>query len=235
MDTKLAIRIENCDLTLSLYDGYDWLQTRQTIEQEIKAIRIRLRKIKQLLASGQTADASVEQTSALLFNSVPIGLAEDPDEMEPEELIAAINEELRDDATNDNASQSSWQSFKPSQTKQTPQTSKHREGHLERSRGSQIDFRLHGIRAEIDQFHPNNHLASKVLMTAHDLEILDNMKTSTWKKFLTSLRTDFRGNVRETDSDMVRVELRIVHPVPGLSNEEGRLRVSLFIECKECS
>ncbi|KIJ44231.1 hypothetical protein M422DRAFT_252242 [Sphaerobolus stellatus SS14] len=227
-DTKFGLRVENCNLSFCLYDGYDWVRTRQIIEDEIKAIRKRLVKIRQLLASGQVPDDSIEHTSALLFNSVPIGLLEDPEDMERDALLAAIDEELADGATTDNASESSWQSFKPVQGQDPPQKARNRSRNLERSRNSQLEFRLSEVHADVQQFHPNKRLASGVLLTVKDLEIIDNMKTSTWKKFLTSLRTDFRGNVRETDSDMVRVELRIVHPAPELPNEEARLKAKIL-------
>ena len=82
------------------------------------------------------------------------------------------------------------------------------------------------LAAEFDQYRPEAAFVSRVFATIRDLEILDHIKTSTWKKFLTSLRADSRGNVRETDSHMVRVELRMLHPVPGHPSEEARLRVS---------
>jgi autophagy-related protein 2 len=63
-------------------------------------------------------------------------------------------------------------------------------------------------------------------VTVRNLEILDHIKTSTWQKFLTELRSDSRGNIRETDSNMVRVELRTVRPVQNHPSEEARLRVS---------
>ena len=227
-NTNLSIRIQDCDATMLLYEGYDWVRTRKTIEQEVKAIRRRLVKIRQLLASGQTPDDSIEETSSILFNSVSIGLPQDPEELEPAALIAAIDEELNDDAASENASQSSWQSFKPRQQDGTQRLARLRGRRLERSRRSQIDFCLSGVKVEVDRFSSKAPLVSRALVTIKDLEILDHIKTSTWKKFLTELRTDFRGNVRETASDMVRAELRIVHPVPDLSTEEGRLRVSEF-------
>jgi autophagy-related protein 2 len=226
-DTNLSVRVKNCDLTVLLYEGYDWLRTRKTIEQEVKAIRRRLVKIRQLLASGQTPDDSIEETSSILFNSVSIGLPHDPEELEPAALIAAIDEELSDGAASESASQSSWQSFKPRHQDGARRPTRLRGRRLERSRNSQIDFRLSGVKFEADRFYPKAPLVSRILLTIKDLEILDHIKTSTWKKFLTELRTDFRGNVRETASDMVRAELRIVHPVPDLSTEEGRLRVSM--------
>ena len=97
---------------------------------------------------------------------------------------------------------------------------------LTRSRGPSIEIRLSGLDAELDQYCPEEGLVSRTFATVRDVEILDHIKTSTWQKFLTELRSDSRGNVRETDSNMVRVELRTVHPVPKHPSEEARLRVS---------
>ena len=220
--------MQNCDMTVSLYDGYDWLRTRKVIEDEVRAIRRRLVKIRQLLASGQTPDDSIEETSAMLFNSVYIGLPQDPDELEPGALIAAIDAELNDDPGTEAESQSSWQSFKQKPHQGGQKSPGVQVKKLSRSRHSRIEFCLNGIQAEVNQFHNNVPLVSRVLVTVRDMEILDHIKTSTWKKFLTELRTDFRGNVRETASNMVRVELRIVRPAPELPTEEGRLRVSVI-------
>jgi autophagy-related protein 2 len=96
---------------------------------------------------------------------------------------------------------------------------------LTRSKTPSIEFQLMGVEAEVDQYRADEPLVSRTFVTVKDLEILDHIKTSTWKKFLTELRSDSRGNVRETDSNMVRVELRSVRPVPGHPSEEARLRV----------
>lgn len=187
-------------------------------------MRRRLTKIRQLVASGQTQDPSVEDTSALLFNSVYIGLDQDVDELEPGAFIAAIDDELDDDI--DNESQSSWQSLRPPAAgKPRVRTPRVHGKRLTRSKGPSIEFKLSGVNAEVDQYRPGEPFVSRTLATVRDLEILDHIKTSTWQKFLTELRSDSRGNVRETDSNMVRVELRTVRPVPNNPSEEARLRV----------
>lgn len=209
-----------------LYDGYDWASTRKTIEQEIKEMKRRLAKIRQLVSSGQTYDPEVDETSTLLFNSVYVGLEQDLENMEPDALVAAIDEQLKDD--DDAVSQSSWQSLKPQGPGKSapPPTRSSSGGHrLTRARGSSIEFRLMGLDAEVDHFLPEEDIVSRTFATVRDIEILDHVKTSTWKKFLTALRSDSRGNVRETGSNMVRVELRSVKPVPGNLSEEARLRV----------
>ena len=224
-ETTLKVHIHDCNVTLLLYDGYDWVRTRKTIEEEVKEMRRRLTKIRQLVANGQTQDPSVEETSTLLFNSVYIGLEQDLDELEPGALIAAIDEELNDDA--DNESQSSWQSLRPPSTGKPRVRSTRVHGkRLTRSRGPSIEFKLSGLDAEVDQYRPDERFVSRTFVTVKDVEILDHIKTSTWQKFLTELRSDSRGNVRETDSNMVRIELRTVRPVQNNPSEEARLRVS---------
>ncbi|KAF8163360.1 hypothetical protein B0H34DRAFT_764867 [Crassisporium funariophilum] len=227
-DPTFSIQILDGSFNAFLYDGYDWAKTRRAIEEEVKEMRKRLAKIRQLVANGQMQDPNVEDTSALLFNSVYIGLEQDEEALgEPAALLAAIDEELRDDL--DTASQSSWQSLKPSNSNKplTRPTRVHGK-RLTRSRTPSIEFCASGLRAEIDQYQPDNPLVSRTFVTVKDLEILDHIKTSTWKKFLTQLRSDSRGNVRETDSNMVRVELRTVRPVPGHPSEEARLRAKLL-------
>lgn len=224
-DTVFKLRLNNGDINLFLYEGYDWLKTRKTLENEVKEIRRRLTRIRQLVASGQIPDSSAEDTSAFLFNSVHIGLEQDVEGLEPGAIIAAIDEELKDDI--ETASQSSWQSLRPPTSGKIRSESTRAHGkRLTRSRGSNMEFRFVGLKAELDRYQPDEPAVSRTLVTVHNMEILDHIKTSTWKKFLTDLRSDSRGNVRETDSDMVRVELRTVHPVPGHSSEEARLRVS---------
>ncbi|KAF8654120.1 hypothetical protein AX16_003652 [Volvariella volvacea WC 439] len=225
---EFSLTAQNADITLLLYDGYDWLKTRKVIEEEVKEMRRRLAKIRQLVASGQTQDPTVEDTSALLFNSVHIGLRQDPDTLEPNALLAAIDDELKEDL--ETATQSSWQSLRQPTTGRLhqPRSIKVHGKRLNRSKGPSIEFRLAGLNAEFDQYNSDSPLVSRTLVTIRDVEILDHIKTSTWKKFLTELRSDAHGNIRETGSNMVRVELLSVHPVPDHPSEEARLRAKLL-------
>jgi autophagy-related protein 2 len=220
--------IREGDITLFLYEGYDWATTRKVIADELKKMKQRLARIKQLVASGQTYDPSIDPTNAVLFNSIHVGLDQDADDMEPVALIAAIDEQLRED--NDTASVSSWQSLRPASSgRPNVQHLRLHGRRLTRSRGPSIEIRLSGLFAETAKFVPNDEIVSRTFTTIRDVEILDHVKTSTWKKFLTALRSDSRGNIRETGSDMVRIDIRSVHPVPGNVSEETRLRVSSSI------
>ena len=227
-ETSSRVRLRQVDVQAFLYDGYDWTRTRKTIEDQVKLMRRRLAKIRQLLASGETQTPEVDQTSALLFNSVYIGLDESAEDLEREELMAAIDGKLAEDF--ETTSQSSWQSLpiapsQPTAPKLARIPSASRNKRLTRSRGPSIEFKLSGVDAEIDQYLPKESMASRTLVTVRDFEILDHIKTSTWRAFLTEMRSDSRGNVRESGSNMVRVELRDVKPIPGNPSVESRLRV----------
>ncbi|KAG8881224.1 autophagy- protein 2 [Tulasnella sp. 331] len=235
-DVSMRIRIKECDFKVHLHDGYDWEVTRKAIDEEIRAMRRRLLKIRQLLASGQAPDQSVEETHAWLFNSVHIGLTEVDEDMEPAAIIAAIDKELDDEL--ETASQSSWQSLNPPpSTGKTPTSPRSAGGHpargrkkkLTRSRHSRIDVCIYGLQGEVDNFRPHDSdIVSRVLVDIRDLEILDHIKTSTWKKFLSEMKSDSKGNVRETGSNMARIELRMVRPSKTLDNEEARLKIKVL-------
>jgi len=186
-----------------------------------------LTRIKQLVASGQAYDPSIDPTNTLLFNSIHVGLDQDADEMDPDALIAAIDEQLKEDT--DAGSVSSWQSLRPSPSGRpgVPQP-RLRGRRLTRSRSPSIEIRLSGLFSEAVKYVPNDSFVSRTFATVRDVEILDHVKTSTWRKFLTALRSDSRGNIRETGSNMVRIELCSVHPVPGNSSEETRLRAKIL-------
>lgn len=228
---KFRVQLQNCSVSIFLHDGYDWQKTRKAIEDEIKAMRRRLEKIRQLLASGQKADASVDMTSSVLFNSVYIGF-EGRDDMDPSQLMAAIDEELMDlDAESD---ASSWQTFPdPGPGPHPPAHTSSRKvrlrgKRLSRSKRGQIEFSLSGLRADLDIFAPTDPTASRLDLTAQSLEILDHIKTSTWKKFLTEMKADSRGNVRETDADMLRLEVTGVRPNLPSTDEEIRVRAKIL-------
>lgn len=226
----MKVRIRGGNVTLFLYEGYDWARTRKVIEEEAKEMRRRLAKIRQLVANGQVQELDMEETNAVLFNSVYIGIDQDLDMTEPGALLEAIDEELKEDV--ETTTQSSWQSLRPAEApmagggKPRARAPRVHGKKLTRSKGPSMEFKLMGLNIDMDQFFPGEILVSKTFVTVRDVEILDHIKTSTWKKFLTALRSDSKGNIRETDSDMVKIELRGVRPAPGHSSEESRLRVS---------
>ncbi|KAL5490249.1 ATG2 [Sanghuangporus weigelae] len=227
-EAAVKVRAQDCEVHLLLYDGYDWERTRRTIREEVKRVRRRLAKIRQLLASGQTYDPNVEEVNSRLFDSVYVGLEPEAEDLDGNALMAAIDDELAVD-TSDMASESSWQSFQPEKKATTgvPRQSL-RVNRLDRSQAPSIEFSIRGMAIDFDQYLPGASLASRFLSTIRDLEILDHIKTSTWSTFLTELRSDSRGNIRETDSNMVRVELQILQPFQGHHEQEARLKAKIL-------
>ena len=200
------------------------------MDDEVRVIRRRLLKLRQLLATGrQVPDDSIGETHAVLFNSVYIGIRPEVDANEPNELVAAIDEELQDDL-DETATQSSWQSLhrEPVASNAVAEESPADEPvspSLKRSRHPSLQFCFTGVKMEYDGYGPESDTASRLLVTSKDAEILDHIKTSTWRKFLTQMREDSNGNVRETGSDMLRIELSSVRPARGNPSEEARLKV----------
>ncbi|KAL1411170.1 autophagy-related protein 2 [Vanrija albida] len=237
-DTRMGrtrVRVQNCNVSVLLHDGYDWQKTRKDIEDEIKTVRRRLEKIRQLLASGQKADASIEKTSSVLFNSVYIGLDGNRGDMDSTQLLAAIDDELDDLGAAETASQSSWQTFPEAgpcaRSSPVPTKRSHVRLHgkrLTRSKRGQIEFSLSDLRADVDIYGPEDPTASRVHVTARSFDILDHIKTSTWKKFLTEMKSDSRGNLRETDANMVRLEIVTVRPTLPAPDEEIRVRAKIL-------
>lgn len=226
--SSFVARAYNCNVQVLLYEGYDWHRTKRTIQDQIKEVKRRLAKIRQLLANGQTFDPDVDELNTTLFNSVYVGLDEDATELDGDALAAAIDEELSD--VSDIASESSWQSFRKqpgAEPEKKQRTSTLSTAHLDRSRSPSVEFSVKALSAEFNQYLPDHALVSKLLVTIRNFEILDHIRTSTWSKFLTTLLKDSKGNFRETESNMVRVELQTLQPVRGQSDQEMRLRVSI--------
>jgi autophagy-related protein 2 len=233
---KTRVRVHDASVAIYLHEGYDWIKTRRMIEEEIKAVRKQLERIRQLLASGQKADESLDRatTGSMLFNSIYVGLDQNREGLDDTAaLLAAIDEELEDmDGETEMNTQSSWQTLpgapvQPGNAavdRQAKRTRLHGR-RLTRSKRAQVEIGLKGIKCDFDAYGPDDDIASRVHATVQSLEILDHIKTSTWKKFLTEMKSDARGNMRETDADMVRVELVAVRPSLPSPSEESRLRV----------
>nr|XP_019013281.1 uncharacterized protein I206_01346 [Kwoniella pini CBS 10737]OCF52062.1 hypothetical protein I206_01346 [Kwoniella pini CBS 10737] len=239
---KIRVRVKDCDAKILLFEGYDWLKTRKAIEDEIRVVRKRLERIRQLLATGQKADESIDfdrATKSVLFNSVYIGLenGQSAGEMDNAALIAAIDEELDDfDDTEKESMNTSWQTLPSAPMAGHQPTSNNRKSKtklrgrkLTRSKKPQIEISLSSLRAEYDFYETSSSsdLSSELEIKVKEMEILDHIKTSTWKKFLMGMKADSRGNVRETDADMLRIELKGIK-FGSDQDEEMRLRAKIL-------
>lgn len=227
--STVRCRLTNCDVTVHVHEGYDWSSTRKAIEEEAKAVRRRLEKIRQLLADGQAPDSSADEASVLMFGSVQLGLPPGASEMPRGQLLAAINEELDDHTGTDAGSTvSSWQTFTGQQapTRKATLVGKARK-RLTRSKSFAIEVNLRGVNATFDSHPLPSQTASKVRVDVTSFDIIDNIRTSTWKKFLTELRPSDGGVVRSSGTSMVRFELSKIRSAERTAQEELVMKVGL--------
>lgn len=192
LTSTFRLAIEDCDLEIKLHGGYDWEFTRNEIEAEIKKVRRRLQKIKQLLDQGQKPSDSVEEAAEDLMQSIHISL--DP-EADATAALNALNDELG--AQSETASSAStWQSLPHNQAKpsaagafshNSAAAAPKMRSKLERSYQSQVDMILSGIGVRYDAITPGTTLASSLDASVRSVQILDNIRTSTWHAFLTEM------------------------------------------------
>ena len=228
LSSSLRVRVHGCDVTVRLFAGYDCQTTRSAVEEEVRRVRRRLHKIKQMLDQGQTPDDSVEEATASLLDSVHIPL---PDgamagDMEAGAMMQAMDDELGDQSETA-SSASTWKQFIPGRPEpQLSSQQKRKRSKLMRSKASMIDVELRGISLEYDQYALNDPLASRLLFQSKSMQILDNIKTSTWHTFLTEM-APAHSYLRRNAKDMVKVEL--VQVRPSQSGEvETRCRARLL-------
>ncbi|KAJ3293124.1 autophagy- protein 2 [Borealophlyctis nickersoniae] len=100
---------------------------------------------------------------------------------------------------------------------------------LQRSRHGYIEFRAFHINVEYDIYPSTSQIATRLLVHVRDFEIIDNVRTSLWRKFLSHLRPDSDTVPRETESNMIEFDLASVRPsIAEGDNLELRLKVSLL-------
>lgn len=240
--SSVRVRVSNFDLSVRLHSGYDWERTRKAVRQEAKLVRKRLQKIMQLLAEGQVPDDSVEAATSNLLDSIHISLPHVPAEMDPEDMMQAVEEEIgdQDDAASvaESEASSSWQALPTvrrdhSASRSTAAPAAHSKDHkLHRSLRSLIDFNFRGLEVEFDKSDPSqpSHVVSRIAVNARRFEIIDNIKTSTWRTFLTEMQDRNAAAIRQNaDSKMVKIEILNVRPQGDALEEtpEVRLRAKI--------
>jgi autophagy-related protein 2 len=220
-------------VSIHLHEGYDWQKTRKVIREESKAVRRRLQRIRQLVANGQMPDENVDEVSTTLFSSVHLGLPSGAGELSPKELLAAIDDELDDPETSSQAN--SWETL-PDRPRARPTSSspppphaaqvRPRRPRLDRSSGPAIEFNLRGVEVQFDKFGPADEVGSRLDVRGETCEIIDDIKSSTWRKFLSELRLSEGGLLRPTGGPMFRAELTTVRSASApLSSDQVLLKV----------
>ncbi|MBW0479527.1 hypothetical protein O181_019242 [Austropuccinia psidii MF-1] len=236
------IKLDSFNVTLGLYDGFDWSSTRQTIQEAQRAVRKRLQKIRQLLATGNVADATIDEdlVPTTLFKSFHVGLPSSSG-LSRAQLLNAIDDELENSTgTLKDELESmtgSWQSLpahsakEPSSSRPVTQSSPPRP--LDRSTQPMLKFVMMRLQGRFRKFEgkraaTESQRICSLHLKAESLTVIDNIRTSTWKKFLTELRPSEGGMLRPTGAPMLRVKFEIMpsSDEPKLSEALLKLKIS---------
>jgi len=176
----------------------------------------------------------------ILFNSIYVGVRRGQD---PRTLARNINRDLGDlDAQSETTSQVSTTPSSPMRSSRGASPGFASGNMLDRTRRSvkslrlkrsksqkvQVNLRNLGIDFDLlpDPVQPGDTVLSTIRLKVGDLEILDNVPTSSWNKFVTFW---WGGDKRrETASAMVDLEIANVKPVQHLSASELVIKVHLM-------
>ncbi|KAF9977013.1 autophagy- protein 2 [Actinomortierella ambigua] len=100
---------------------------------------------------------------------------------------------------------------------------------LERSSRSMMEIRAEKVRVDFEDYVSGIERALSLSLRVKEFEILDNLQTSLWRKFLASQRPDsHKATPRLTQSSMVRLDLVGVRPVVAASTVEYRIKVRVL-------
>ncbi|KAI6784189.1 Autophagy-related protein-like protein [Emericellopsis cladophorae] len=235
MEPALQQTVERCPLKLvvrdagvvwNLFDGYDWVHTRDVITHAVEEIEHRAmeRQARMQPLEQEQEDDDEEAIADFLFNSIYIGVSADQD---PQELTRAINQELNDNATTTETESVAATTMTGASDRTIRQThQKPRRLKLKRSRHHKISFELHGINAHLFAYPPESSSTETSMdIRITDLDIIDQVPTSTWRKFATY---DRDAGPRSAKSSMLHLDLLSVKPVRELPVAEFVLRVEVL-------
>lgn len=221
----LRVKVRDVHLIWNLHDGYDWPRTRDTISAAVKRVEYKAAQRRDRRVSFDVDEDEESVIGDILFNSIYIGI---PAKSEPGGLTKALAKEFDDHGSETSYSPSTANdSSRPSSRSRNAEFAgpgaRAKNLKLSRSRTHKLQFELKGVCVDFLLFPPEaGETQSSVDVRVRDLEIIDNVPTSTWKKFVTYMQ-DAGG--RETGSNMVHLEVMNVKPVPELAASELVLKV----------
>ena len=225
-ECPLRLRVRDVHIIWNLFDGYDWQHTRDTISQAVADVESKAAERMSRKDRRKSFDADEDEESVIgdfLFNSIYIGV---PANREPRDLARQVNRNLDDLASETESFAPTTASSSPSRQSHVPRA-KRKKLRLNRSKQHKMSFELKGVSVDLLVFPPtSDEVQSSIDIRVQDLEIFDNVPTSTWKKFATYMHD---AGERESGTSMIHLEILNVKPVPDLAASEIILKVSLPI------
>ncbi|KAK6539575.1 autophagy- protein 2 [Orbilia ellipsospora] len=225
----LKVSVRNTQFIWNLHDGYDWHKTRHTISKAIQDVEERAsrrRRHQETIGGIDDFEDEEEETYDVLFNSIYITL---PAHRDPKDLSRDIQNQIRGDYD----VQSETGSYAATTTTMDTQipggrhtSSRRRDQKFRRSQRNAMQFELKGVDVDFTIFAPDRQeVQSSVDLRIYDIQVTENVKTSTWRKFLTYMR---EAGVRERGLPMAHIHLDTLRPIPELAATELSIKVKLL-------
>lgn len=223
--SPVKVRVRDVHFIWHLFDGYDWAHTRNVITKAVQDLEDRAAEQRNKYQGANIYEEEVEGEEAIgdfLFNSIYIGI---PAQGDPNDLARAINQQLNDNATETESIATSAQTGASNRTVR-PHSSRGRRPRLGRSRHHKITFELSGVSADVVMYPDEGaETQSSIDVRINNLDIFDDVPTSTWKKFATY---DQDAGERELESVMVHAEILNVKPVIEMPASEVVMRITIL-------
>lgn len=221
------LRLRDTHVIWNLHDGYDWQRTRDGITYAVEQVEARAeeRKARRRQSLQEHDDDDQSIIGDVLFNSIYIGV---PANHDVQELRRHINRGIDDLASETESVPVSGMSRPTTQSApgRHARQKQRKRLKLERSRTHKVAFELKGVSADILVFPPDTEdVVSSVDLRVMELEIFDNVPSSTWRKFLTRLHTDVA--TREMSRPMVNLEILNVRTLENYAASEMVIHAAL--------
>ncbi|TKA82003.1 hypothetical protein B0A55_01730 [Friedmanniomyces simplex] len=227
--TKLPfrLRLRDTHLIWNLYDGYDWQRTRDGITRGVEQVEARAEERKaRRRRSHQVEEDEESVIGDFLFNSIYVGVAATHD---AQELRRQINRGI-DDLASETESVSMSGMSRPtaySASGQPLRQQQRRRLKLERSKAHKVAFELKGVSADMLVYPPEvKDVVSDLDLRVRDIDVFDNVPTSTWRKFMTCLNDGTK--VREMCKPMAHIEVNTVRTLQDLAASELIIHASVL-------
>ncbi|KAG0100724.1 autophagy- protein 2 [Podila epicladia] len=239
---RMRIRVRDFSFSWRLYDGLDWEISRvDEAERKKQARQLANRLYDPNDAIHSTMDSAQSNLEASIFERLS-GMQPSTGERGQYRSPASSEADTSSDYQNDVMSQaggrpsslSSNSGRRPSQhyashDAHSTSSAHKRKKKLERSKAAMIEFNAEKVRVDFEDYVSGVEKASHLSLRVKDFEIIDNLKTSLWHKFLSHQRVDTHAATpRQTQSNMIRIDLDGVRPVVSASTVEYRLNVKIL-------
>ena len=220
--SPLQISLVDMHFIWNLYDGYDWQSTRDAINEKVDDVKARAEERRRDKLRAIDDDENETVIGDMLFNSIYIGISAKDDPLEWKDKFNGV--------PNDNSSESgsyiTTTTASGNSTRRNEPRRRKKRLQFGRSKHHKMTFELKGVSSYIASFPPDSgETQSSIDIKIRDLEIFDNMPSSTWRKFATYM---YDAGTRQKDASMVHIQMLIVRPDPELLASEFILKVNVL-------